>query len=167
MQPGSYGCPSASIGGDRQGARGGSIQISADGVETPSTGHAVLRRLSTAARTEAEKRKREQQTWRPQRSRKYSEEQIRDIVSSYQDGQSVYEVAAQHGCSRQAVSNYLHAAGISLRGSALPTETVRLIQELHRHGLRPQAIARRLQIDPGTVKRKLSQLASPQPPTES
>jgi hypothetical protein len=58
-----------------------------------------------------------------QRQRRLTETQVSDLAARYEEGATVYELAAEFGCNRATVAERLKRAGISLRLQS-PTDEV-------------------------------------------
>jgi AraC-like DNA-binding protein len=84
-----------------------------------------------------------------------AEEIVDPIVSEYQAGSSVYELAGQFGCHRQTVSRHLKSRGVQMRGTALGKKQLEEAERLHASGLSLTKVAEHIGVDATTVRRQL------------
>lgn len=84
-----------------------------------------------------------------------SDDDVAQLVSGYQAGHSVYQLAAQFGCHRQTVSKFLKASGTRMRGRPLTDEQIQKAKFLRSDGLTWTEIGQHLGVDRRTVQRRL------------
>lgn len=94
--------------------------------------------------------------------RKLNEVQIDLLVKEYQDGKTVYELAARFGVSRGTVTKHVTSRGVKMRMQGLDPSDLPEVQRLRGEGLSFEKIGRRLGVCAGTVQRLL---AKPDPGT--
>lgn len=83
------------------------------------------------------------------------EEIVDQIVSEYQAGSSIYELAERFGCHRQTVSKHLKSRGVQMRGTALGKNQLDEAERLRATGLSLAKVAEQIGVDATTVRRQL------------
>jgi len=79
---------------------------------------------------------------------------LRQVISDYPSGLSVYAIAAKQGIHRQTVTNHLVEAGVTLRRTITHAERHRA-RELYDSGTYIKDIAKVLHRNPATVKKMI------------
>lgn len=87
----------------------------------------------------------------PVKMRRLDEVDVALICQLYQDGQTVYEVAAEIGISRGRVSTVLKKAGIYLRRNSPTPEQIAEMARLYNQGLSLVRVGEQLGFNDGTV----------------
>ncbi|VTR10790.1 Transposase and inactivated derivatives, IS30 family [Gordonia terrae] len=77
------------------------------------------------------------------------------ICQLYEDGKTVYEVAAEIGVSRQRVSSALKRAGVQMRRRSPTAKQITEMQQLYEQGLSLVQVGERTGFDHGTVWHQL------------
>ncbi len=90
-----------------------------------------------------------------QRVRRLSEAEIDQLVADYRAGRTVYELAAQFGINRKAVSKHLHARGVTMRMRGLSPAQIDEAVRLYGEGASLARIGQKLGVDAGTVHARL------------
>lgn len=85
------------------------------------------------------------------------QDQIQHLISTYQAGATVYEVAAQFGIARQTVSGILRHHGVPLRRQGLSPEQIDQAARLYHSGWSLARIGDRVGADAETVRQRLRQ----------
>jgi hypothetical protein len=78
--------------------------------------------------------------------------EITELVSAYQGGKTVYQLAQQFSIHRNNVSKLLKREGVLLRWRSLFRSQINLAVELYREGHSAAAMAPHFEYDPGTVR---------------
>ena len=102
-----------------------------------------------------------------QRQRRLTEAQIIEMAARYQEGATVYELAAEFDCNRTTVAARLKRAGIAMRGQSPTSETVDSMMRLHESGLSPLEVGKQLGFCANTVRACLRKRQVPAPDTAS
>lgn len=82
-------------------------------------------------------------------------DQLAAIVSEYQAGATVYELAAQYALNRNSIANVLKRNGVQLRGQGLASEQIDQAAYLYAAGQSLARIGERFGVDVRTVQRRL------------
>jgi len=92
-----------------------------------------------------------------QRPQKFlSEEEIQQIVTSYQNGKTTYELAEQYGCIRQTISRHLKKSGIQVTlTSTKIADNIPQIVALYDGGMKISEIARQFNVCEATIQKYL------------
>jgi lambda repressor-like predicted transcriptional regulator len=90
---------------------------------------------------------------RPRRTKitRLSARQVSDLVSGYQAGETVYELAARFAIHRATVSAHLHREGITMRRQGLDNDSVNHAVILYEQGWSVARIGARLGVDATTA----------------
>ncbi len=91
----------------------------------------------------------------PVKVRRLEPHDIALICQLYEDGQTVYEVAAEVGISRQRVSSVLKQAGVQMRRRSPTAKQVVEMEQLYAQGLSLAQVGERTGFDHGTVWHQL------------
>jgi DNA-directed RNA polymerase specialized sigma24 family protein len=70
-----------------------------------------------------------------QRQRRLTEAQTVEMAAKYEEGATVYELAAEFGCHRATVAERLKKAGIVMRGQSPTSEAIDSMAHLYATGL--------------------------------
>ncbi|MHB1314129.1 MAG: helix-turn-helix domain-containing protein [Christensenellales bacterium] len=92
-----------------------------------------------------------------QQQKRLSDEEIDCIISGYQNGQTVYELAEQYGCHRMTISNKLKVAGVTIRRLPPSNNQIDKMVELYRSGLSLENVGKRVGTAAKTVLKYLKQ----------
>jgi hypothetical protein len=90
-----------------------------------------------------------------QRQRRLTREQVARIGQQYQEGATLYKIAAEFSIDRKTVSAHLKAAGIKIRLHAPSSEEADKMVRLYLAGLSCATIGAQLRYSPQTVLRRL------------
>jgi lambda repressor-like predicted transcriptional regulator len=90
-----------------------------------------------------------------QRVVKLSPEQVADLITAYQDGQTVYDLAARFNIHRVTVSAHLHRHGIPLRRQGLDRAGIDHAARLYTEGTSLARIGTRFNVDAHTIRTAL------------
>lgn len=85
------------------------------------------------------------------------QDQIERLISTYQAGATVYDVAAQFGIARQTVSGILKHHGVPLRRQGLSPEQIDQASRLYHSGWSLARIGDHLGADAEIVRQRLRQ----------
>ncbi|MDV7102047.1 hypothetical protein R4227_18475 [Gordonia amicalis] len=91
----------------------------------------------------------------PVKVRRLEPHDIALICQLYEDGKTVYEVAAEVGISRQRVSSALKRSGVQMRRRSPTAKQVAEMQRLYEQGLSLVQVGERTRFDHGTVWHQL------------
>lgn len=87
-----------------------------------------------------------------QRQRRLTEAQVAEMAAKYEEGATVYDLAAEYGCHRATVAERLKKMGIVMRGQSPTPEAIDSIANLIASGLSPQAVGKQLGFCANTVR---------------
>lgn len=87
-----------------------------------------------------------------QRQRRLTEAQTVEMAAKYEEGATVYELAAEFGCHRTTVAERLKKAGVVLRGQRPTPEAIDSMAHLIASGLSPHAVGKQLGICANTAR---------------
>lgn len=82
-------------------------------------------------------------------------DELAAIVSEYQAGATVYEVAERHALNRNSMASVLKRNGVQLRGQGLAGEQIDQAAHLYAAGQSLARIGERFHVDAQTVRRRL------------
>lgn len=91
----------------------------------------------------------------PGTARQLEADQVQELISSYQAGATVYELAKQFGIDRKTVSRTLHRHQVPMRRRGLTTEQVDEPARLRAEGWSTYKISIKMGTDQRTVQRRL------------
>ena len=91
-----------------------------------------------------------------QRQRRLTKAQVIEIAARYEEGATVYELAADFGCNRTTVAARLKKAGIVMRLQPSSKEVVHEMVRLYQSGLSLADVGFQVGTSAGTVLRYLS-----------
>lgn len=92
---------------------------------------------------------------RPARYRVLRPAEVDELVATYHDGATVYELGDRFGISRQTVSKTLKRQGVTMRLQSLTVEQIDEAVRLYGAGWSVGRIAERISVYPQTVMRRL------------
>jgi hypothetical protein len=95
------------------------------------------------------------------RARQLDADQVQELIASYQDGATVYELGAQFGIDRRTVSNILHRHDVPMRRRGLSPDQVDTGIHLYNLGWSLARVGRHLGTDHTTVLTKLRERGLP------
>jgi hypothetical protein len=87
-----------------------------------------------------------------QRQRRLTEAQVSEMAARYQEGATVYELAAEFGCNRTTVAIRLKNAGIQMRGQSPTLEAIDSMVRLYVSGLSLLEVGKQLGFCANTVR---------------
>lgn len=90
-----------------------------------------------------------------QRQRRLSEAQVIEMAARYQEGATVYDLAAEFGCNRTTVASRLKKAGIAMRGQPPTPEAIDSMVRLYTGGLSFQEVGEQLGFCSNTIRTRL------------
>ena len=90
-----------------------------------------------------------------QRLRRLTEAQVIEIVARYEEGATVYEIAAEFGCHRTTVAERLKKSGIVMRLQSPGAVTIDSMESLYQSGFSYVEIGRQLGYSANTVRKYL------------
>ena len=88
-------------------------------------------------------------------ARQLSEDEVTALVTGYQAGATVYDLATRFKIHRTTVSQHLHRRGAAMRGLSLHESQVDLATRLYEQGWSVARIGSHLDVNGGTVWRAL------------
>jgi DNA-binding NarL/FixJ family response regulator len=88
-------------------------------------------------------------------ARELRECEVAELVTGYQAGATVYELAKRFKIHRTTVSQHLQRQGVPMRGRSLSEEQVTIAAQLYRQGWSVAKIGERFEVDQTTVWRVL------------
>lgn len=91
-----------------------------------------------------------------QRQRRLTKAQVVEMAARYQEGATVYELAADFGCNRTTVAARLKKAGIVMRLQPSSKEVIHEMVRLYQSGLSLADVGFQVGTSAGTVLRYLS-----------
>ena len=91
-----------------------------------------------------------------QRQRRLTKVQVIEMAARYEEGATVYELAADFGCNRATVAAQLKKAGIVMRLQPSPKEVVHEMVHLYQSGLSLADVGLQVGTSAGTVLRYIS-----------
>ena len=110
------------------------------------------RHLSTAPARELRQEKvRRKRTTQP----RLSDEKVDQIVTAYEAGKTVYELAAEYGCHRVTISAALKRQGVALRHTSPTSAQVDEMVRLYESGLSLAMVGERFGLNASTVLAQL------------
>jgi DNA-binding NarL/FixJ family response regulator len=80
-----------------------------------------------------------------------SDERVSQIVTAYEAGKTVYEVAAEYGCHRVTISAVLKRQGVTFRRTSPTSEQVREMVRLYESGFPLAEVGEHLGVNASTV----------------
>jgi len=98
--------------------------------------------------------------------RRFSGEEIAELVQGYRDGLTIYELAIQFGIHRQTVSSALEAEGMPRRRRPLSPAQIEKAAGLRENGWSLAQVGAELGGDPSTVCRTLARTDITAPQSE-
>ncbi|AWO85107.1 hypothetical protein DLJ61_17755 [Gordonia terrae] len=93
----------------------------------------------------------------PVKVRRLEPHDVALVCQLYEDGKTVYEVAAEVGISRQRVSSVLKRAGVQMRRRSPTAKQIVEMRRLYEQGLSLAQVGERTGFDHGTVWRYLKE----------
>jgi len=90
-----------------------------------------------------------------QRQRRLTEAQVIEMTARYQEGATVYELAAEFGCNRTTVSARLKKAGIAMRLQSPTPEAIDSMVYLYASGLSFLEVGTQIGYSANTVRNYL------------
>lgn len=87
-----------------------------------------------------------------QRQRRLTEAQVGEMAARYEEGATVYELAAEFDCHRTTVATRLKKAGIAMRLQSPTSETVDSMVRLYESGVSPLEVGKQLGFCANTVR---------------
>ena len=78
-----------------------------------------------------------------------------EIVARYEEGATVYEIAAEFGCHRTTVAAQLKKAGIAMQYQSPTSEAIASMVRLYATGLSFQEVGKQLGFCANTVRKYL------------
>ena len=87
-----------------------------------------------------------------QRQRRLTEAQVIEMAARYQEGATVYELAAEFGCHRTTIAARLKKAGIAMRGQSPTSEAIDSMVRLYAFGLSHLEVGKQLGFCGNTVR---------------
>lgn len=84
-----------------------------------------------------------------------SDEKCMQIVSGYEEGKTVYELASEYGCHRATISVVLNRRGVSIRGSSPTAGEADEMIRLYGSGLSLAKVGDRFGVHASTVLAQL------------
>lgn len=88
-------------------------------------------------------------------ARRLSDGDVAELVTRYQEGATVYDLAERFSIHRTTVSGHLHRRGVKLRGLSLDRRPVGVATRLYQQGWSAARIGSHLGVDGSTVWRAL------------
>jgi DNA-directed RNA polymerase specialized sigma24 family protein len=88
-------------------------------------------------------------------ARRLSDRDVAELVTRYQEGATVYELAKRFSIHRTTVSGHLHRRGVRLRGLSPDRRQVVVATRLYEHGWSVARIGSHVGVDGSTVWRAL------------
>ncbi len=88
-----------------------------------------------------------------QRQRRLTKAQVIEMAARYEEGATVYELAADFGCNRTTVAARLKKAGVTMRQQSPVSELIDSMVGLYESGLSLAEVGDRVGTSPGTVHR--------------
>jgi len=92
---------------------------------------------------------------RKQSQTRLTHQQKRELVDSYLEGATTYELAAQYGCHRNTVSNVLKDRGVALRCESMTESQIDQAVIHYEGGLSLARVGNELGFDDGTIRHRL------------
>lgn len=87
-----------------------------------------------------------------QRQRRLTKAQVTEMAARYQEGATVYELAAEFDCNRTTVASRLKKAGVAMRLQSPTSETVDSMVRLYESGLSSLEVGKQLGFCANTVR---------------
>lgn len=87
--------------------------------------------------------------------RELRDQELAAMITDYQAGASLTDLAAKYGYNRVGISSALKNAGVSLRRSGLTTKQAAEAERLYCEGQSLVTVAARFGVDAGTVRTRL------------
>lgn len=84
-----------------------------------------------------------------------SDEKVGQIVTAYETGKTVYELAAEYGCHRVTISTVLKRQGVALRGTSPTAAQIDEMVRLYESGLSLARVGDRFGMNASTVLAQL------------
>ncbi|MCA1705986.1 MAG: hypothetical protein LC808_23080 [Actinobacteria bacterium] len=91
----------------------------------------------------------------PGTARQLDSQQVRELISGYQAGSTVYQLGEQFGIDRRTVSRILHRHGVPMRRRGLSPAQIDEAIRLYGEGWSLARIGERMGVDPTTVLARL------------
>ncbi|NKQ55625.1 helix-turn-helix domain containing protein [Amycolatopsis sp. K13G38] len=88
-------------------------------------------------------------------SRQLDDDQVQQLIKSYEAGATVYELGDQFGIERRTVSAVLHRQGVAMRRRGLTDEQIDDAVRLYSQGWSLARIAARMDVAADTVRQRL------------
>ncbi|WP_406281241.1 hypothetical protein OH799_16530 [Nocardia sp. NBC_00881] len=98
---------------------------------------------------------------KPQRARQLDADQVAELITGYQAGATVYELADRFGIERRTVSNILHRHEVPMRRRGLSPEQVDDAIHLYNFGWSLARVGDHLGVNHTTVLNKLRERGVP------
>ena len=92
-----------------------------------------------------------------QRQRRLTEARVIEMVARYEEGATVYELAAEFSCHRTTVSARLRKAGVSLRLQSPSSKDIDSMVILCKSGLSPSEVGEKLGFCANTVRSSIKE----------
>jgi DNA invertase Pin-like site-specific DNA recombinase len=93
-----------------------------------------------------------------QQQRRLTKAQLTEMAARYEEGATVYELAAEFGCHRTTVAERLKKAGISMRGQSPTPEVIDSMVRLYASGLSLLEVGKQFGFSANTVRKCLQEL---------
>ena len=90
-----------------------------------------------------------------QRQRRLTEAQVIEMAARYQEGATVYDLAAEFGCHRTTVAARIKEAGIAMRCQSPTSEAIDSMVQLYASGLSFLEVGKQLGFCANTVQNGL------------
>jgi len=90
-----------------------------------------------------------------QQQRRLTEAQVVKMAARYQEGATVYELAAEFGCNRTTVASRLKKGGVATRGKSPTSADLDSMVKLYASGLSPLEVGKQLGFCANTVRNSL------------
>lgn len=94
---------------------------------------------------------------KPRRARQLDADQVRELITGYQAGATVYELGTRFGIERRTVSKILHRHEVPMRRRGLSPDQIDETVRLYEGGWALAQIGKHLSVDPTTVLCRLRQ----------
>jgi lambda repressor-like predicted transcriptional regulator len=88
---------------------------------------------------------------KPKRARQLGADRVAELITGYQAGATVYELATRFGIERRTVSNILHRHGVPMRRRGLSPDQVDTAIHLYKLGWSLARVGNHLGVDHTTI----------------
>ncbi len=90
-----------------------------------------------------------------QDQKRFSEDEVAEIITGYRAGCTILELATQHGCDRKTVIHHLKLNCVEIRHQKMSASQIAEAVQLYESGLSLTKVGRAVGADPKSVKARL------------